>query len=330
MEKPSRARVESKAESLPKAEFKVSIDKKKLRAVDVDAIVATMDFGYGEKDDAREAKTQELKSMIENFARLPKQLEFTPGTTIIVGPNGSGKTTLAKALYYRTIIGKVLAMEGGSGSKLTKADVEEQILNPSRKSGAGFSLFAPKVESDGPVVAHIARALDAVKDNGSVDPSQYWDLAKEAGQEALFTANRSRGLQEDREGGWTSNFKGEMKFRAGTGSNVTSVATHSNRQVLDRGAILKILQGKDWAEGKPQLGFFDEPEAGMDPRRHMGLLHEVDAFSNPGSIRIVVTNSPILFANPDVPRIDLAFPERGIFYPRDYPGDIAKTETPAH
>ncbi|MBI4118170.1 MAG: AAA family ATPase [Parcubacteria group bacterium] len=277
-----------------------------------------MHFPMGEEGE-REAKTQELRKLVETFAQLPEHLEFKPGTTIIVGPNGAGKTTLAKAVLYSIIMEQRIAQEQDSGRPFTRADAEKEIFEP---KGMASLFFGNRVKSDGPIVGHIAQALHTEKYNNISDGTpQYWDLAQEAGVTAMLHNHRTSSLLEESEGGYTSNFKGEMKRTRGTGSKAIHVARNSNRQTLDRGMMLKIRYMKEQAEGKPQVGFFDEPEAGMDPRRHMGLLAEVDDFSGPESIRIVVTNSPVLFADPNVARIDLAFPERGIFYPRDYPED---------
>ncbi len=55
---------------------------------------------------------------LQNFRNFgSKKIEFTPGTSLIIGPNASGKTNILESLYFL------------STGKSFKANVEEEIIN---------------------------------------------------------------------------------------------------------------------------------------------------------------------------------------------------------
>ena len=280
---------------IKEADFGVVIDKDQVLKIDVQEVLGGAYFG---NEQQRTDKIQELERIKETIMRLPEQLRFDPGITLIVGENGSGKTTIAKALHY------ISQIEWGAAYNRELEDREDSIrfiLDPPPNSGAIL-----EIKNSG-LAPHIARAISA-SSYAAVEYYQknmYWDFAKEAG--------RLNQLQDEIvRDAWLGRMRGERD--AGS----IRENRESNRQSIDRLMVERIRPREKHGKG-PQIDFFDEPEVGMDPMRHMRILDELESFSPENSIAIVPTNSPVLFANPEIPRIDLRYPERGIFKPKDYP-----------
>lgn len=282
---------------IKKAEFGASLDKKKLAEIDPAKILKEVDFIF-EEEGQRDAKIKELERIKEVMMRLPERLEFKPGITLIVGENGSGKTTLAKAFHYIAQIEWIMANDPIIQNK---EEATKSVLEPSPNWGGIIDI------KNAGLAPHIAKAMSAT-DYAATEGSEitrYWDFAKEAGR----LAHLHEQIATD---AW-------MRRKGGEGAPI-GLNQESNRQSVDRIMVESIRREKGRAKG-PQVNFFDEPEVGMSPMRHMKLLEEVESFSAENSIAIVPTNSPVFFANSDIPRIDLRYPERGIFKPKDYPDE---------
>ena len=268
------------------------MDKEKLSTIDPKAILKEIRFLF-EEPGQRDAKARELDRIKEVLMKLPEQLEFKPGITLIVGENGSGKTTLALALYYLTRIESSFAY---NSFVQNREEAEKDTLEPS-----GFEGESVEIKNSG-LAPYITKAMSTHRYARTEEDEVFWyyDFAKEAGRIAGIDNQLASEAWMRRE-------------QEGIGRN-----RESNRQSVDRVLVERIHRQKDWAKG-PQINFFDEPEVGMSPMRHVKLLEEIESFSREKSIAIVPTNSPVLFANPDIPRIDFRYPERGIFKPTDYP-----------
>lgn len=104
-------------------------------------------------------------------------------------------------------------------------------------------------------------------------------------------------------------FKGDL-FRG-------MAAERSHREVLDHVNALSREHGAN-------LAFFDEPEIGMDARRHVRIRTELESFF-PGSM-IISTNSTVLVADTSLPRLELLTPERGVYTPDTEPEDVSMLE----
>jgi len=278
---------------IKRAEFGIAINREQVRKIDTKEVLR--DF-YFRTEDQREDKAQELESTKEVVMRLPEQLQFEPGITLVVGENGSGKTTLAKALHY------ISQIEWGvAHNHEDREDAISFVLEPPPNFGTILD-----IKNSG-LAPHIARTMSASSYAAVKDyrVTQYWDFAKEAGR----LSQLENEMVTD---AWHKRMRGE--------GEITSISSdrESNRQSIDRNMVEQIRGGGKRVRG-PQIDFFDEPEVGMDPMRHTRILDELKSFSPENSITIVPTNSPVLFANPEIPRIDLRYPERGIFKPKDYP-----------
>ena len=280
---------------IKEADFGVVIDKDQVLKIDTKEVLGD---AYFSNEQQRTDKIQELERIKEIIMRLPEQLRFEPGITLLVGENGSGKTTIAKALYY------ISQIEWGAVYSRELEDREDAVsfvLDPSPNSSAILG-----IKNSG-LSPYIARAMNASSYavNSNYNDDTYWDFAKEAGRlnqvkDDIVMSAWLRGRQGARDAGPIEENR------------------ESNRQSLDRIMVEEILMCKKHANG-PQIVFFDEPEVGMDPMRHMGIADELESFFSENSVAVVPTNSPVLFANPEIPRIDLRYPERGIFKPKDYP-----------
>ena len=278
---------------IKRAEFSVTLGKNKLSEIDPEEIIKDVTFIF-EEAGQRGAKAEELRRIIEVLMRLPEQLEFKPGVTLVVGENGSGKTTLAKALHY---VAQIEWTTANNPSVENKGKAMKRILEPSPNVGQTIDI------KNAGLAPHIAKAMSAGSYAAAkgAEATEYWDFAKEAGR--LTHLHDTMATEA-----W---FKREKEA-------TLSINRESNRQSVDKIMVERIRREKE-ATGGPQINFFDEPEVGMSPMRHMKLLEEIESFSSKDSIAIVPTNSPVLFANPDMSRIDLRYPERGIFKPKDYP-----------
>ena len=239
---------------------------------------------------------QSLKNMLECLQKLPETLELKSGTTLVIGENGSGKSTLARAINFAMQIKDLMSQEktGFSEDTYSRDEAERVIFTGGTRyeklllSKAGF---APK----------LARAIDV----GSLD-------AFINGQSG--TANLK---YEDVIG-----IKGEKMDLAAIGMSARDDSegigpSGSSRQTIDS----VMSEYKEWPTEHPGENFvavLDEPEAGMSPFRQRKLLPELTGMLPEGSVALVPTNSTVLYES-DLPRIDLRYPERGIFKPSDYP-----------
>lgn len=233
---------------------------------------------------------QNVEQIIERIKKLPDGLSFKPGITLIVGDNGAGKSTLARAIFYAMRIESEV-QDGESRDVATKDVLDPRGQNLPVTRGELFDLKRSGVAVD------IAPALK-LEQTGITELVRYQDFTTiTGGARSVDSSEMASPEARDR-------FYAEWE------------PTFSNRQTIDR-ELKEMYVGR-----KPKMvSFEDEPEIGMSPRRQKGLEQEIASRAKEGSIQIVPTNSVVLYDNPDLPRIDLDYPERGVFYPRDYPNE---------
>ncbi len=301
------------------ASFAVGIDRSKINQMATST----------EADPQRQA-------LFEMFGRLPETMEFKPGMTLIVGENGSGKSTLAKALFlkFQVIQGVarrkdiVKMMRRGKESTeesegVIEAQVEAEIFEP--------SLFIQQA-GIAPELAHAMSVTDAFSSNDV----QYADFPEIAGTQKAIDRNifrlastSSRGLieklqsegREDEYNEIASSLIRQNEKRALSDAAERGKKMGSTRQTVDAKAE-EIIFG-DYPKQGSSTFFLDEPETGLSPMRHERIQKVIESLidteNHPESIFVIPTNSVKLFES-DLPRIDLRYPERGIFRPSEYPG----------
>jgi predicted ATPase len=268
---------------------RLGFDKEKLKKV-VENFLKNAEKSHYEASEIA-AKRKDLDSLIECVEKLPDNLTFQPGITLIVGDNGSGKSTIAHALYYAMRYQSLL----DSGKS---ADYAFECIYAPRSSRFEVSELARA--GIAPLLAqsmHLEQK--GISEYGQID---YHDLTRVAGMDQSID--------------FIDDF-GESRSQ-GTDRLLNNLDLHqSNRQTVDK----TFTELKDNAKRHPtqrRVIFVDEPEIGASPRRQMKLAEELQSLVNPGSIEIVPTNSLALFNNQNIPRIDLDYPERGIHLPSDY------------
>jgi predicted ATPase len=313
-----RAR-EERQEALTEAQLSITIDKQALSTLldDHPELLGEEPepsvFRKAE-DIARERadRRADMQRTLDALMALPEHLSFQPGITLIVGENGLGKSTLAKALRFAA---KVV-----DRAEFFDDDLEEVKEWELDMSTAGKSSNTFERDMSG-MAPYIARHLnvDAMQNFGHL---RYYDSA-----EIMGAHNQKR--QE-----MANDYRIDYSVDAAEG--------RSHRQTIDRDLFsyikdqtdkelvrrqrktVAIASGEVASKGAPhssegpQLYFFDEPEVGMSPSRQRRLQEQLMEITYPGSALIIPTNSIVMYDS-DLPRIDLEYPERGIFQPSEYP-----------
>jgi predicted ATPase len=273
------------------AHLSVGFDREKMGNIDIAPFVQNTMFDPDGEE--KKAATERIQGLLERYGRLPESIEFKPGITLIVGENGHGKTTFAKALLYATKKQYEIEYEG-----LSPESAEEEVFNP--RGGMASDIFELRKAK---LATTVARAIDV---SSLVVRGEKWGKGVEY-VDFTTAAGESTGQEY-----WA------IAHTRGTSANPDDVPLNhkSHRQTLDQ----QIVEGRkhEAKRGRPVVTFLDEPESGMSPRRQKQLEREIEEMTASGSVVIVVTNSVSLFDS-DLPRIDLEYPERGIFRPSEYP-----------
>lgn len=305
---------------------------------------AVLDSGIDKRlieEAAEEAEDDRERELWLLFSRLPERLQFQPGITLVIGENGSGKSTLAKALYLavmenqRRDYWKTKAAEAVTGGKridseegkwFTKADqmAEKDVYSSNQDEQRVFIRQAG-------LAPRLSRAMQ-LDDAYSSAEVQYGDFHSIVG---TLKAN-DRGVMQDEQ---VEGYRGiDRRTGAETFQPMSPIERDrhrresaerakrfnkrhgSTRQAVDRLAQV-MIHGNRPTHG-PSIFFLDEPESGLSPFRHERIEELIDTMidspKNPASISVVPTNSTKLYES-DLPRIDLRYPERGIFRPSQYP-----------
>ncbi len=271
----------------------------------------------------------QLLELAELYLRLPEDLSFERGVTLVVGDNGAGKSTLAKGVYLalkareKIEYYQKLAFQEGENHLdhfHTATQTGRDNVFTVRSFDSQQALFLQKAG----LAALFGQALD-VRDMLSHRRIDYLDFAEIFGreqqrqEEAHQYAYQAHG-QEERYRAQQAQLAGEsyvkqnLSAQAALDRSMHGVEHRSNRQTVDD-AVRRKRREHQKVTGV--IDFFDEPEAGLSPRRHLRLEEEIGSLMPPESIAIVPTNSVVLFES-DLPRIDLDYPERGIHRPSQY------------
>lgn len=306
------------------AELTLRIDKAALDSIAVTTPPAEEAPGYHrtleEAQSAIDAKKSELEGVIDRIKRLPEELRFQPGITLIVGENGGGKSSLARALF---LVGKYHRRVESSREFYASREIPEyeQKTDEQIVEGAYNDVFQPKSGNDAEelamagVGAYIAPAMIEGTSFVTEGTVTYVDAGEAYGRAQTQT---KADLQDSR--------MSVPKYGSGMVTTETieikgkgSFGVKSTRQTVD--AYLADYKQTRKSSHTGAIEFIDEPETGMSPRRHQHLEDEIyDVFGSAGdgNIVIVPTNSVVLFQS-DLPRIDLDYPERGIHRPSEFP-----------
>ncbi len=297
-------------ERLASASLSFRIDKKKLEKIKMPEVVKPPDYLA---DVVEAPQSQEgLEKVVEQIGKLPERLDFKPGITLVVGENGAGKSTLAKAIYlavkylYKVQDAKYYAAVHHLSTDSFK-DAEEEsrvgILTPAKGSGI-YSHTDDMFLIQSGIAPEIAQALD-VENLAFEEITEYTDCSAVMGERQTT----------------------ELKIFSGL-ADAGAFDTHrSHRQTLDK--HLEESKSSEFAHYAPntqgkkdnkKIVFLDEPEAGASPKRHRNIEKDIVGLASEGSVFIVPTNSVVLYES-DLPRIDLEYPERGIFRPSDFKKD---------
>ncbi|MFA6183920.1 MAG: AAA family ATPase [Parcubacteria group bacterium] len=279
-----------------KASLRLHIKKQELNNIKLPKQVK---FGKEEEEDKLQ---DELRAVLVRLKKLPA-LDFQTGITLIVGENGYGKSTLAKAIYF------VLKLEEQIQSnkeyaitveafQRAESRAREYVFNPNESYVYGIVFL-----TQSGLAPEIAKVI-VLEDAQFLRVEEYADCAAVIGEKIAL---EQKHMFEDRDA-VKNGFRGWDYHR-------------SSRQTIDE--CLQNLKSGDAFCGthkklkKPKILFIDQPEEGASPKRQRQIEKELSEIAPEGSIVIVPTNSLVLYES-DLPRIDLEYPERGIFRPSEY------------
>lgn len=102
------------------------------------------------------------------------------------------------------------------------------------------------------------------------------------------------------------------RAHGGFGAAIATTAFHTKSQRESREKRFKQAGVSKLDMNSASLVLLDEPEHGLDPWRHQNIKDMVSEVAGAGSTFIVATNSPVLVANSELPRVDLRYPEDGL------------------
>lgn len=258
---------------------------------------------------------QNLRELAERLSKLPEDLHFEPGITLIVGDNGSGKSTLAKAIYLslqyqeqlrslkekRKAGGIIGRGYGGKTDDELEEVAREMVFNPS-VVGSRLDLI------NSGLAPQISKALRLQATYHTPEWATSRSMRIDYDEFPLLLAEKRQG---------EAAFGGGLELET---EHLTddAIITGSHRQLVDLIIFQKYAEDKQKDPNASKIYFLDEPETGLSPRRHLNLQGMLDDVLNSKSISVVPTNSTVLYQS-DLPRIDLDFPARGIFRPSQYP-----------
>ncbi|GEM_PF-3806159 len=115
-----------------------------------------------EMQDPKHGLRPNLVELVDTVSRLPENLSFQPGITLLVGDNGSGKTAIAKAIQCalkEDIWRKRLTADNEDGvrlpwvAKLTPEQILVMAYNLTYKSNTGDAAFANRSAGLAPDIA---------------------------------------------------------------------------------------------------------------------------------------------------------------------------------
>ncbi|MBW4061059.1 AAA family ATPase [Candidatus Saccharibacteria bacterium] len=311
-------------EAITEASLSITIDKAALATI-LDGRPDLISHGNAADslDRAREIEAQierraDLQRTIDAIAALPEHLNFQPGITLVLGENGVGKSTLAKALQLAAEVAEWVDQFGG-----TFEEAKKMVL---QGSDSARSTSSVRVQMSG-LAPDIARAItvDEMQNYGYL---RYYDAAELMGSkvEKQLSSAMDYRLNSQIDGSRNRSHRQTIDadlfeyVKANTERElaIRRARAENHPHPLEEDGAPNYHANRS-SEG-PQIYFFDEPEVGMSPRRQRALEAQLKAITMPGSVLIIPTNSTVLY-DTDLPRIDLEFPERGIFGPSEYPED---------
>lgn len=262
-----------------------------------------------------EDKLSELHRVFENLSSLPEKLEFKPGVTLIVGENGSGKSTLTHAMFMvlqSMQVGREL--QGLSGLAL-----DNFITSYTGIDGARDAYFLEDIDgSMSPLAAAVSGCISIDASKG-VRVGHYIDFTTLAGREAETRSNAKRNAGVD----LFSINNGASSFPSIGGFNKPVVVEKGSHGQNNRAELDRILNGDygdmqhramDQSSNSPIIVIIEEPENGLDPKNHREMIQKLKAVqrTDPNLVLIVNTNSVIGYEDPEIARVSLWEPEKGI------------------
>lgn len=315
---------ELKSKSTPESksvDFKApSDDERKTPEQIQDKQDLSVTFDRQKLEDLLSRAPNKAKEVVDSVLKMPEQLEFKTGATLIIGENGAGKSAIAKAIYL-AIYAEQERQRGRTGN-----------LEDINKGHPAWDMIV----SGGPLVVELSEAIKLNLNADSKFGVEYLDYGRLHGRTAQLmeeqdNENRSGFLGVDKNG-YQIGIKGKGASRiphfdsepdvVAEEEKNSSLKQHrdkymSARQSMDddltqwRKRIARILELNDEV-----VTILDEPEVGLGPRRQIAELKKMimeDAGDR--AMAIVPTNSIALYQDNSLPRIDLDHPELGIHYP---------------
>ncbi len=294
------------------ASFSVTINQEKIAQMVLPDLES---MGRVERRLAEEPH-QQLQAMLERLRTLPEHLRFSPGITLIVGENGSGKSTLARAFK--------LALD---------FDYEKRRLAKSSDMGADIdreaytAVYRPRAEAkiawlrQSGLAPRLSRCIEVHDVNLPPDygsEPEYINTSEIVG--TITSAELDSMMPSAAEYHRRIDSGIPIEHQVFNEDDPIDFGRQSNRQTVDKVIFQRLQDRKRRSPDTNRVLFLDEPEFGIAPRRHKMLAQEITDSTTLDSVVIVPTNSIVLFDS-DLPRIDMDFPERGIFKPSEFPQD---------
>jgi predicted ATPase len=311
------ASAEAQEKDREPAKFSLKIDHDILDAIKLPSVEENLTQGAFVDSDKEqkllEGKVTELGNLLETVRRLPEELRFEPGITLVVSAeNGGGKSSVAKALYLAAKFeaARQEREKDGFDGRDPRASAYESIFESGGREAEERAMSG--------LGAEFAKAMLGVKEFAAGNFIAYTDVGRLYGAKAdLIQRNSQDRVHTD----VSSRTGTDVVSRTKGAINLAEVG--STRQMIDIDLRkLKERSGKGRYNDGATAGIFfaDQPEEGISQFRQVGMKGEIEAVfgsAEKGDIVIVPTNSMMLFLS-DLPRIDLRYPERGIHRPSDY------------
>jgi predicted ATPase len=221
--------------------------------------------------------------MREWLTQLPDTLTFDEPVTLIVGQNGSGKTQFARAILAAVSNNRVGIDARNMDYLLDKGEPAEMIA-------PALSLVEPP---SGNCISGFIEGADVMHGSRQWARQQARDINLGRGESTEHRLS-SREL-------FNQSVKDIMNMRVD--SHRGRVFGGSNRFEANPGEVIVV---------------FDEPEQGLSPDGQDRLAQDMVDFLPASDTLMVPTNNYVLARLSDLPRLDLAHPERGIHRPSEY------------